>query len=130
MSIVEQRRKERRLRYHWPIWFAEPWDRDNVIQGQIVDLSGEAAAFTCHRQHHSPYLSEQVIARFCVPVYGEEASFKVRDFIRTGYISRVDWMNPHLQRVVIRFHESLEFKPGEQENEAAAVSERLEPALV
>ncbi len=129
MSMVEQRRKEQRLRYHWPIWLAEPWNQDNVIQGQIVDLSSEATAFTCHIHHYRSYPNQQFKTRFCVPVYREDSSFGIRDFIRTGYVSRVDRINDYLQRVVIRFHESLGFKPGKQENETLTVPNSLEPVM-
>jgi len=43
----EERRAEKRLRYNWPIWFAQDFD-DILTQGQMVDVSSRGAAFTCY----------------------------------------------------------------------------------
>ena len=36
MEQSEERRREQRLRYHWPVWFAEDFNR-TLTQGQMVD---------------------------------------------------------------------------------------------
>ena len=46
MEKNNERRMEQRLRYHWPIWFAEDFDEE-LSQGQMVNISSRAAAFTC-----------------------------------------------------------------------------------
>ena len=112
MERENERRKEPRLRYHWPVWFAE--DFNHVLsQGQMVDLSSSGAAFTCY-QDKCPYPGQQITARFSVPRYNESDSFDVENFIRSGHICRIDEISPFVRRVAIQFAEVLPFKPGEQ----------------
>jgi len=114
MIRLNERRKEARLRYHWPIWFAENFN--NVLsQGQVVDLSSRAAAFTCYNDQ-CPCIGQEITARFSVPRYEQQDSFDLENCIRSGNIYRVDDVNPFLRKVVIQFAEPLPFKPGEQAN--------------
>jgi len=113
MSETTERRTEQRLRYYWPIWFAEDFN-DVLSQGQMVDISSRCAAFTCYDDGSCPYLGQYITTRFSVPRYGPEDSFDMADFSRSGHISRVDEVNSYLRRVVVQFAEPLPFKPGEQ----------------
>lgn len=114
-----ERRTEQRLRYCWPVWFAEDFN-DVLSQGQMVDISSRGAAFTCYDDGSCPYLGQHVTTRFSVPRLGPEDSFDMADFTRSGHISRVDEVNNYLRRVVVHFAEPLPFRPGEQ---AEGVSE-------
>ena len=113
MGETTERRTEQRLRYYWPIWFAENFN-EALSQGQMVDLSSRGAAFTCHADGSCPYLGQDITARFSVPRYGPDDSFDMTNFTRSGHISRVDEVNNFLRRVVVQFAEPLPFKPGEQ----------------
>ena len=53
MNKTDERRTEQRLRYYWPIWFAENFD-DTLSQGQMVDVSSRGAAFTCYSHDGCP----------------------------------------------------------------------------
>jgi len=108
-----ERRTEQRLRYHWPIWFAEDFDQE-LTQGQMVDISSKAASFTCYTYESCPYPGQQITARFSVPRYGPDDSFDMANFTRSGHICQVDDVNSFLRRVAIQFAEPLPFKPGEQ----------------
>jgi len=108
-----ERRTERRLRYYWPIWFAEN-PNDTLSQGQMVDVSSKAAAFTCYTDDDCPDLGQDITARFSIPQYGADDSFDMANFTRSGHVYRVDKVNPFLQRIVVQFAEPLPFKPGEQ----------------
>ena len=119
MDTTTERRSEQRLRYHWPIWFAEDFNRE-LSQGQMADISSTAAAFTCHADNSHPYPGQHLTARFSVPQYGPNDSFDLADFTRFGHIYRVDHVNNYISRVVIRFAEPLTFKPGEQSHRAQA----------
>ena len=110
---TDERRSEQRLRYHWPVWFAEDFNAV-LTQGQMVDVSSGGASFTCHVGNHCPSPEEQVTARFSVPRLGEEDSFDMANFTRIGRICRVEDINSYTRRVAIQFHESLPFRPGEQ----------------
>ncbi len=124
-----ERRRERRLRYHWPVWFAEDF-AGILSQGQMVDVSSGGAAFTCYADAGCPWPGRHITARFSVPRYQPENDFDVTDFIRTGYISRIDDINNGLRRVVLQFFEPLPFSPGEQANMDLDYEPLPEPVLV
>jgi len=130
MDENSDRRTEQRLRYYWPIWFAENVDH-SLSQGQMVDVCSKGAAFTCYEQDGCPNPGQHITTRFSVPRYGPDDSFDMANFTRWGYVCRVENVNGFMRRVAIQFAEPLPFKPGEQvgsESEAEA-EEILEPAM-
>ena len=129
MEDNSERRKERRLRYHWPVWFAEDFD-EILSQGQMVDVSSEGAAFTCYSDHACPYPGQGVTARFSVPQFDSDNSFGLASFTRTGKVCRVDNVNDYLRRVAIQFAEPLPFKPGEQTETEIDCRERLKAVTI
>ncbi len=115
MEDNNERRSEQRLRYYWPIWFTRDFSH-TLTQGQMVDISSKAAAFTCHADNDCPYPGQPIVARFSVPRYGPDDSFDMTDFTRQGHVYRVDHVNDFLRRIAVNFAEPLPFKPGEQIN--------------
>jgi hypothetical protein len=113
MEINTERRAEKRLRYHWPIWFAEDFG-DELAQGQMLDISSRGAAFTCYTDNSCPYAGQEITARFSVPRFGPDDSFDMANFTRSARIYQVDNVNDFSRRVAIQFAEPLPFKPGEQ----------------
>ena len=113
MRDYDDRRTEQRLRYYWPIWFAENPDQ-NLTQGQMVDVSSQGAAFTCYADHDCPHIGQHITTRFSVPKYGCDESFDVTDFTRSGHVCRVEQINPFMRRIAMQFGEPLPFRPGEQ----------------
>ena len=113
MDANENRRTEERLRYHWPIWYTGS-EKIDISQGQMVDVSSRAAAFTCYMRDFCPVPDQQITARFSVPQYEKDDSFAMADFTRTGSVSRIDHLNDQVKRIVLQFHEPLNFKPGER----------------
>lgn len=124
MDENTERRTEQRLRYHWPIWFAEDFN-DMLSQGQMVDISSGGAAFTCHADDSCPYPGQHITARFSVPRLGPDDSFDMANFTRGGHICRVDEVSRFLRRVAVQFAEPLPFKPGEQADSEADAQQRL-----
>ena len=108
-----ERRAEKRLRYSWPVWFAEDFD-DILTQGQMVDVSSGGAAFTCYADC-CPSPGGHVTTRFSVPRFPEEDTFDLENFIRQGRICRVEELGPYLRRVAVQFSEPLPFKPAENQ---------------
>jgi len=129
MDKHNERRTEQRLRYHWPIWFAEDFNEE-LSQGQMVNISSRAAAFTCYADGSCPYPGQQITARFSVPRYGPDDSFDMANFTRSGHICRVDDVNSFLRRVAIQFAEPLPFKPGEQRSHESDNHKALKPIMV
>ena len=128
MDEINERRREQRLRYHWPIWFAEDFN-ETLCQGQMVDVSSAGAAFTCHADENCPYPGQQVTTRFSVPCFGPEDSFDIANFTRIGRICRVDNVNSFLRRVAIQFAEPLPFKPGEQAGSESDAQQQLDAVM-
>ena len=124
MDINTERRREQRLRYHWPIWFAEDIN-GTLSQGQMVDISSRSAAFTCYADESCPCAGQDITARFSVPRLGPDDSFDMENFTRGGHICRVDEVDRFLRRVAIQFAEPLPFKPGEQAGSESEAQQRL-----
>lgn len=118
MDSVLERRREPRLRYSWPIWFAEDFD-DILTQGQMIDVSSGGAAFTCYADR-CPGYGEHITARFSVPKSDQSESFDLTNFIRDGKICRIDELGPHIRRVAFQFCEPLPFQPA-PDNEQAEI---------
>jgi len=114
MNKTDERRTEQRLRYYWPIWYAENFD-GALSQGQMVDISSKGAAFTCYANDECPYPGQHLTARFSVPQYGPDDSFDMANFTRSGHVCRVQDVNSFLRRIAVQFSEPLPFKPGEQD---------------
>ncbi len=128
MESTSERRREQRLRYHWPVWFAE--DFSGILsQGQMVDVSSGGAAFTCYSDNSRPWPGQNITARFSVPRHQPEDTFDITDFVRSGSVCRVDQLNAGLHRVAIRFFEPLPFNPGEQANMQLDYEPLAEPAM-
>jgi hypothetical protein len=124
MSDGQNRRREERLRYHWPIWFAEDFAGD-LTQGQMADVSSGGAAFTYYSDGPCLRPGQQVTARFSVPRYGNDDSFDMVDFVRSGSVCRVESVNDVLRRAAICFAEPLPFRPGEQDEKETLLATRL-----
>ena len=102
MHDEAERRKEHRLRYHWPVWFAEDFD-ELLSQGQMVDVSSDGAAFTCYADQSCPYPGQNITARFSVPRFETDDSFGMASFTRNGHVIRVDQLNDHVRRVAVQW---------------------------
>ena len=113
MECTSERRREQRLRCHWPVWFAEDFN-GMLSQGQMVDVSSGGTAFTCFADRGCPNMGQRITTRFSVPFYYPDESFDVNEFIRAGSICRIDHLPNGLRRVAIQFSNPLPFKPGEQ----------------
>ncbi len=129
MEHTAERRREQRLRYHWPIWFAEDFN-EILTQGQMVDVSSRGAAFTCPADETCPYPGQRVTARFSVPRFGPGDCFDMANFTRSGCIYRVDEVNKFLRRVAVQFAEPLPFKPGEQADSESDAQQQLDALTI
>lgn len=112
MDTRQEKRGEKRLRYHWPVWFGNDF-KDVLTQGQMIDVSSGGAAFTCYSDS-CPALGQHITARFSVPKYSQEDDFCLENYIRDGQVCRVQEISPFIRKVAVQFEESLPFKPGEQ----------------
>jgi hypothetical protein len=113
-----ERRREKRLSYHWPVWFAEDFN-DVLTQGQMFDISSGGASWTCYA-NESPLQGQYITARFSVPRYGKDNSFNLENHIRGGFVCRVETINAYMRKIAIQFAQPLSFMPGEQDENQAA----------
>ena len=123
MTDDNERRIEKRLRYNWPVWFAENFN-DILTQGQMIDISSGGAAFTCYADK-CPWPGQHITARFSVPRHDSEESFDLENFIREGHICRVEEISPFIRRVAIQFADPLPFKPGEEEDKQVELEDEV-----
>lgn len=123
------RRREQRLRYHWPVWFAENFN-DTLSQGQMVDVSSGGAAFTCYVDEKCPYAGQQITTRFSVPRFVHDESFDMASFTMVGTVCRVDNTNKFLRRVAVQFAEPLPFQPGEQAGTEVEARQKLQAVTI
>jgi NAD(P)-dependent dehydrogenase (short-subunit alcohol dehydrogenase family) len=112
-----EKRRENRLNYNWPVWFAEDYNH-MLSQGQMVNISSEGAAFTCYADK-CPHTGEEITARFSVPSHHHENDFDLENFIRKGHVCRIEEIGGYIRKVAIQFAEPLPFKPGEVEKAPA-----------
>ena len=115
MEHVNERRREQRLCYEWPVWFSEDFGK-MLFQGQMHDVCSGGMAFTCHA-NENPYPGQTITTQFSVPRLADKDVSDSISFIRVGRICRVDDISTVVRRVAIQFAETLSFKPGEQEHQ-------------
>jgi len=113
MDDIKNRRREDRLQYRWPVWFAEDFEQ-TLAEGLMVDISSGGMAFICNTDENCPKVGQKLTARFSIPRPEEDDSSEMSSFTRTGRVLRVDIINTLLRQVAIQFEEPLSLKPCEQ----------------
>ena len=113
MDEARERRIEARLRYQWPVWFAEDFAKA-VSQGLMIDVSSGGMAFTCDVHESCPQRGQRLITRFSIPRLEADEFSDMTSFTRTARVCRVEKVNRSLCRVAVQFDEPLSLKPCEQ----------------
>jgi len=117
MENTIERRREKRLRYNWPVWYSRKENIDEtVLPGRMVNVSSGGAAFTCSSEQNCPHLDQWLTAHFSVPHSCPEGSFDMEGITRVGKVCRIDRVDNELRQIAIQFVEPLPFKPGERES--------------
>ena len=113
MDENKKRRREDRLQYKWPVWFAEDFEQ-TLAEGLMVDVSSGGMAFICNDDENCPQVGQRLTARFSIPRSEQDDPSDMTSFTRTGRVLRVDSVNALLCQVAIQFEEPLSLKPCEQ----------------
>lgn len=113
MDDIKNQRREARLQYQWPVWFAEDFEQ-TLAEGLMVDVSSGGMAFVCNADENCPQVSQKLTARFSIPRLEDDDPSDMTSFTRTGCVLRVDVVNKFLRQVAIQFDEPLSLKPYEQ----------------
>ena len=107
MGKTKERRREKRLRYQLPVWFAEDLN-ETVSKAVIVDISSSGMAFNCKNDENCPSQGQQLTTRFSLPRSGTDYS-DMESYTRTGHVCRVENIRNNLCRVAIQFDEPPPF---------------------
>ena len=126
MGNTQNRRLEERLRYQWPVLFAEDF-RESVSEGVMVDVSSGGMAFICGMDDNSPILGQQLALRFSIPRSDEDDFSAMTSFTRSGRVLRIENVNSSLRRVAVQFDEPLTLKPCELAGIALMQSQNKKP---
>jgi hypothetical protein len=129
MEYSGERREEQRLRYHWPVWFAEDVN-EALFSGQLVDVSSCGASFTSNADESCPSPGQHVITRFSVPCFGPQDCFDMANFARPATVCRVDSVSNYMRKIAVQFAEPLPFKPGEQAESESDEDLRLKAVTI
>lgn len=128
MNTKNNRRKEKRLNYQWLLSYTE--EEDKEAQGQTVDVSSSALSFTCLSNYSSPRLGQYLVAKFSIPKYQSDGSYTMENFVRSGYIYRIDNVGKFEQRITVQMTDALPFEPGEQFQNDPDAKQQLKQATV
>jgi len=109
----DERRRERRLRYRYPLRFTPASER-KFSKAQMLNVSSGGVAFACNSKESNPYVDQKLSVRFSVPRFCPDGSKDIVSFERFGRIRRINKLNRSLQHVAVQFAEPLPFKPAEQ----------------
>ncbi|MEJ2647157.1 MAG: PilZ domain-containing protein [Sedimentisphaerales bacterium] len=126
MERNKNRRIEERLRYKWPVLFAEDFN-ESISEGVMVDVSSGGLAFICPLNEHCPTLGQQISMRFSIPRADEDDPSAMTSFTRSGRVLRINDVNHILRRIAIQFDEPLTLKPCEQEGIVLMQSQNTDP---
>lgn len=112
MDEGRDRRRENRLQYKWPVWFAEDFEK-TISQGLMVDVSSGGIAFTCKADDDCPHQGQKLAVRFSIPRFDSQEQPASVGFTRIGRVCRVDEIGSALRRIAVQFDQPLTLKPAE-----------------
>ena len=110
MEKCDERRKEQRLEYQWPVWFSESLGHA-LYQGQMCDISSSGVAFTCPDKKDSLCSDKELTVCFSVPRLHSDDNINTISFRRRGHICRIDRPGSDVRRIAVQFSEPLSFRP-------------------
>jgi hypothetical protein len=109
----EERRREKRVNLHRPVWFAETYG-DTFAEGRMCDISSGGMGFECGKDRTCPEPGSEIVTRFSIPRYNDDKSYDNVSFSRAASVCRIDDSDMSLRRVAVQFAKPLPFKPAEQ----------------
>jgi len=105
MQSGMDRRREKRIRFSWPLWFGYE-ENGQFLRGQVVDLSRSGVGFTVPA-HECPSVGSHVITRFSYPLEQED-HFTMDKYYHWAEVLRVEESGYGSRRVGMRLHQPLE----------------------
>ena len=108
MGYSQERRRDKRVRFSWPLWFGYD-ENGRLFQGQLVDLSRSGVSFTVNSDN-CPGLGQHVLTRFSFP-HNMTEQFEMGNYFHWSEVVRVDSAGPGRCRVAMRLHKRLAHEP-------------------
>ena len=87
MLPVEDRRRDKRIRFSWPLWFGYS-EHGELIQAKLIDLSRSGAGFVVG-EHQCPGLGQHILTRFSYPS-NLNGTFDIDSYFHWAQVVRVD----------------------------------------
>jgi hypothetical protein len=110
MLTGEERRRDKRIRFSWPIWFGYS-ELGELFKGQAIDLSRNGVGFAIDA-NRCPGVGEHILTRFSYPS-NLNGTFEIDSYFHWAEVIRVDNMYPGRCRVAMQLHERLAYDPDE-----------------
>ncbi len=126
MEDQNERRREERLGYQWPVWFSEDFTQ-TMSQGLMVDVASGGIAFICDRSGESLRDGQHLTIRFSIPRFEGDDPTATVSITRNGNIRRIENLKDGSRRVAIQFDVPLAVRPAEVTSLKARCSEGLAP---
>jgi len=131
MSIAQDRRRETRIYFSWPLWFGYDDGYGELQRGQIVDLSEQYVSFNLPACQ-CPEPGTHVLTRFSYPL--NENHSEMGSYLHWSEVIRVDRLNDHIARVALRLHRPITLRREASEKLTASLradeQESLAPAAM
>jgi hypothetical protein len=109
MQTEQERRRESRIRFSWPLWFGYE-ERGEFHRGQVVDLGRSGVAFTVE-EGQCPQPGQHVVTRFSFPRNLVD-EFEMGSYYHWSEVLRVERQGNGHCRVAMRLHRPLACDPG------------------
>ncbi len=111
MEYAQERRREKRIKFSWPLWFGYEKNGE-LFQGKIADLSRSGVSFTVDAEK-CPEPGSHVLTRFSYPCDTEE-EFEIESYFHWSEVIRTDVAGDDKVRVAMRLHEMLDYQPNQK----------------
>jgi hypothetical protein len=112
MERTDDRRREERLDYRWPVWFSEDFTQ-TMSQGLMIDVSSGGLAFHCDQESQCPRSGQHLTVRFSIPRFEGHDPTATVSVTRTGEVRRVEEAECGLHRIALQFDQPLSVRPAE-----------------
>jgi len=114
MIAENDRRKEKRIRFYWPVWFGYV-DNGDLFCGQAVDCSTNGLSFIVD-EDKCPAVGQNIITRFSFPCNNED-EFMVGSYLHWSEVIRVDCTWNARRRVALKLREPITLEPARPQRE-------------
>lgn len=112
MDERQDRRRESRLDYQWPVWFSEDFAQA-MSQGLMVDISSGGISFDCYADGTPLQIDQHLTVRFSIPRFQGDDPTATVSITRTGHVRRMDSPEAGRCRIALEFDIPLALCPVE-----------------